>query len=134
MQSFVRKFSLINIYDLFNYQFPSGLVLTSFGLKDLVIDISFYFYSIFSGVENTLFFSILSKLQEKPSTLKGEHPALQNMKILYFFYFVGHSKGGSGTQINADPQTLFFDIIFSLDRPAGPVVSSLGRILVWLWD
>jgi hypothetical protein len=27
------------------------------------------------------------KLQEKPSALKGEHPALQNMKILYFFYF-----------------------------------------------
>jgi hypothetical protein len=30
------------------------------------------------------------KLQEKPSTLKREHPALQNMKILYFLYFVGH--------------------------------------------
>jgi hypothetical protein len=28
------------------------------------------------------------KLQEKPSTLKREHPALQNMKILYFFLFV----------------------------------------------
>jgi hypothetical protein len=26
------------------------------------------------------------KVQEKPSALKKEHPALQNMKILYFFY------------------------------------------------
>jgi hypothetical protein len=25
------------------------------------------------------------KLQEKPLALKREHPALQNMKILYFF-------------------------------------------------
>ncbi len=25
--------------------------------------------------------------QEKPSALKREHPALQNMKILYFFLF-----------------------------------------------
>jgi hypothetical protein len=31
-----------------------------------------------------------SKLQEKPSTLKREHPALQNMKILYLlFIFCG---------------------------------------------
>jgi hypothetical protein len=29
------------------------------------------------------------RLQEKPSPLKREHPALQNMKILYFFYFCG---------------------------------------------
>jgi hypothetical protein len=29
------------------------------------------------------------KLQEKPSALKREHPALQNMKILYFFYIRG---------------------------------------------
>jgi hypothetical protein len=27
-------------------------------------------------------------LQEKPSALKREHPALQNMKILYFFLFL----------------------------------------------
>jgi hypothetical protein len=27
----------------------------------------------------------MPKLQEKPSALKKEHPALQNMKILYFF-------------------------------------------------
>jgi hypothetical protein len=26
------------------------------------------------------------KLQEKPSALKKEHPALQNIKILYLFY------------------------------------------------
>jgi hypothetical protein len=27
---------------------------------------------------------------EKPSSLKREHPALQNMKILYFFYICGY--------------------------------------------
>ncbi len=39
------------------------------------------------------------KLQEKPSALKREHPALQNMKILYFFsIFVGHfCPPGSGS-------------------------------------
>jgi hypothetical protein len=30
----------------------------------------------------------MPKLQEKPSALKREHPALQNMKILYFFLFL----------------------------------------------
>jgi hypothetical protein len=30
----------------------------------------------------------MSKLQKKPSALKREHPALQNMKILYFFLFL----------------------------------------------
>ncbi len=30
-----------------------------------------------------------SKLQEKPSDLKREHPAPQNMKFLTFFYFCG---------------------------------------------
>jgi hypothetical protein len=29
-----------------------------------------------------------SKLQEKPSALKREHPALQNMKFLDFFLFL----------------------------------------------
>jgi hypothetical protein len=29
------------------------------------------------------------KLQEKPSILKREHPALQNIKNLYFFYICG---------------------------------------------
>jgi hypothetical protein len=29
------------------------------------------------------------KLQEKPSALKREHPALQNMKFCTFFYFCG---------------------------------------------
>jgi hypothetical protein len=29
-----------------------------------------------------------SKVQEKPSALKSEHPALQNMKFLNFFYFL----------------------------------------------
>jgi hypothetical protein len=35
-----------------------------------------------------MFFLYKKKLQEKPSTLKREHPALQNMKILYFFLFL----------------------------------------------
>jgi hypothetical protein len=30
----------------------------------------------------------MPKLQEKPTALKREHPALQNMKILYFFLFL----------------------------------------------
>jgi hypothetical protein len=32
----------------------------------------------------------MSKRKEKPSTLKREHPVLQNMEILYFLFFVGH--------------------------------------------
>ncbi len=32
----------------------------------------------------------MSKLQEKTSALKREHPALQNMKFINFFYFVGN--------------------------------------------
>jgi hypothetical protein len=32
---------------------------------------------------------IYSTVQEKPSTLKREHQAFQNMKILYIFYFCG---------------------------------------------
>jgi hypothetical protein len=31
--------------------------------------------------------SLAPKLQEKPSALKREHPALQKMKILSFFQF-----------------------------------------------
>ncbi len=44
-----------------------------------------------------------SKLQEKPSALKREHPALQNMKLLNFFefsIFCGHFclfRSGSGS-------------------------------------
>jgi hypothetical protein len=39
-----------------------------------------------------------SKLQEKPSALKREHPALQNMKFLNFFIFLGHfCPPGSGS-------------------------------------
>jgi hypothetical protein len=30
----------------------------------------------------------MPKLQEKPSVLKREHPALQNLKILNFFLFL----------------------------------------------
>jgi hypothetical protein len=49
------------------------------------------------------------KLQEKPSALKREHPALQNMKILYFFLFLRvvfallDPDPDPATQINADP-------------------------------
>ncbi len=43
----------------------------------------------------------MSKLQKKPSALKREHPALQNMKFLKFFsVFVGHfCPPGSGFRI-----------------------------------
>jgi hypothetical protein len=44
----------------------------------------------------------MSKLQERPSALKGEHPALQNLKFLNFlFIFVGHFRPsglGSGSE------------------------------------
>jgi hypothetical protein len=33
---------------------------------------------------------VTSKLQKKPSALKREHPALQNMKFLNFSTLVGH--------------------------------------------
>ncbi len=40
-----------------------------------------------------------SKQKEKPSALKREHPALQNMNFLNFFYFVGHfCSPGSGSK------------------------------------
>jgi hypothetical protein len=32
----------------------------------------------------------MSKLQKKPSALKREHPALQNMEFLIFSTFLGH--------------------------------------------
>jgi hypothetical protein len=49
------------------------------------------------------------KLQEKPSGLKREHPAIQNMKILYFFlcmwviFALLDPDPDPATQINADP-------------------------------
>jgi hypothetical protein len=51
----------------------------------------------------------MPKLQEKPSALKREYPALQNMKILYFFIFLWvifallDPDPDPATQINADP-------------------------------
>jgi hypothetical protein len=59
----------------------------------------------------------MPKLQEKPSALKREHPALQKMKILSFFYFLGsflpswsririrnlYADPDPAAQINADP-------------------------------
>jgi hypothetical protein len=49
----------------------------------------------------------MPKLQEKPSALKREHPALQNVKILYFFLFLwvifALLDPDPAAQINADP-------------------------------
>jgi hypothetical protein len=48
----------------------------------------------------------MPKLQEKPSALKREHPALQKMKILSFFnFFVIFAllDPDPAGQINADP-------------------------------
>ena len=40
----------------------------------------------------------MSKLQEKPSALKREHPALRKMKFLNLIFFVGHfCPPGSGS-------------------------------------
>jgi hypothetical protein len=45
----------------------------------------------------------------KPSALKREHPALQNMKILYFFLYLwvifALLDSDTATQINADPES-----------------------------
>jgi hypothetical protein len=47
------------------------------------------------------------RLQENPSALKREHPALQHMKFLYFFLFLwvifALLDPDSASQINADP-------------------------------
>ncbi len=48
-------------------------------------------------------FLLMSKLQEKPSALKREHPALQKMKFINFFMFWGHfcptgSRSGHGSR------------------------------------
>ncbi len=43
----------------------------------------------FCAVSCPLFRIRTSRLQEKPSALKREHPALQNMKFMYFFLFLG---------------------------------------------
>jgi hypothetical protein len=41
----------------------------------------------------------MSTLQEKPSALKREHPALQKMKLVNFFKFFGHfCPPGSGSR------------------------------------
>jgi hypothetical protein len=51
----------------------------------------------------------MSKLQEKPSALKREHPVFKNMKILDFFLFLWvifaflDPDPDPATQINADP-------------------------------
>jgi hypothetical protein len=48
----------------------------------------------------------VSKLQQKPSVLEKEHPALQNMKFLPFFLFLRFIfvlLVPDSTEINADP-------------------------------
>jgi hypothetical protein len=49
-----------------------------------------------------------AKLQEKPTALKREHPALQNMKFLYFFLFLwvifALLDPDPAIPINADPE------------------------------
>ena len=49
----------------------------------------------------------MHKQQKKPSGLKREHPALQNMEILYFFLYLrvifALLDPDPGTQINDDP-------------------------------
>ncbi len=60
-----------------------------------------------------------SKLQQKPSALQGEHPALQNMKLFYLFsFFVGHfCPPGSGfgstdlTESGSGSETLVNSIV-----------------------
>jgi hypothetical protein len=47
------------------------------------------------------------KLKEKPSALKREHPAFQNMKILL------DPDPDPEVQINADPQLWFYFLNFS---------------------
>ncbi len=45
-------------------------------------------FDFWSKIAIYLSLGLHKKLQEKPSALKREHPALQNMKILYFFLFL----------------------------------------------
>ncbi len=45
----------------------------------------------------------MSKLQEKPSANKRKHPALQNMKFLYLFYFHRSFMPGSRSIWNTEP-------------------------------
>jgi hypothetical protein len=55
------------------------------------ITAEFFFYFLLIKNYNILFPRPPkpSKLQKKPSALKREHPALQNMKFSIFFYFCG---------------------------------------------
>jgi hypothetical protein len=69
------------------------------------------------------------KLQEKPSALKREHTALQNMKILYFFLFLwvifALLDPDPATQINADP-------CGSGSETLQNIVIKLSKM--WVWD
>jgi hypothetical protein len=75
----------------------------------------------FKAEKNLYFFiqncNLLIPRQEKPSALNREHPAIQNMKFLYFFLLLwvifAHLDPDPATQINAvpDPQPCFFKIL-----------------------
>ncbi len=86
----------------------------------------FIFIRFFSGVENILFLAFY------PSDRRSLQPwkeNIQHFKTWKFFTFsillvIRKADPNLGTQINANPQTLFF-ILFFLVRPAGPVISSL---------
>ncbi len=63
-----------------------------------------------------------SKLQEKPSVLKREHPALQNMKFLNFFQFLWLFLRSwiqiQPTKMNADPcWSEFIGLLFFIIFP-----------------
>jgi hypothetical protein len=68
-------------------------------------------FYIFFGSKIAIYLSLglrTHKLHEKPSALKREHPAFQNMKILYFFLYLWvilallDPDPDLATQINAD--------------------------------
>ncbi len=87
--------------------FPNGSDPVPFRIQDFVAKIcEILKLHIFYAKNCNLYISMLpwkmSKVQETPSTLKREHPALQNMKFLHFSYsiFVGYffpTGSGSGS-------------------------------------
>jgi hypothetical protein len=50
----------------------------------------------------------MPKLQEKPSSLKREHPVLKNMKILDFFLFLWANFALLDPDTDPDPKPFFF--------------------------
>jgi hypothetical protein len=83
----------------------------------------------------------MPKLQEKPSALKKEHPALQKMKILSFFLFFGVIFAlldpDPAAQINADPsgsgygsgsETLLYGMDQHIQVYCGQVDAGAGEV------